>query len=618
MNLLNELRAADRDRAVRPRPEEIQRRRSICMTCDERIPVAHGRLRCRLCSCGEPARNRPFCPAKLWGIEAFEAMRAKYEAADGEVSPLDQEDEEAAAYAGQIVYIMPCLNEGKWVRRTIRDLRRQKAPETDLRFCVIDDGSTDGSCDGLDAARDTVVVRNAEPCGQAKGRAVGVYLFPDASAYISIDPHEALETQYGAERLAMAAAETGGIVGAVAKKLGVKSDAAGAGARWACQMAARGERVSPILKTSWLGPGEARLQSCDLHGGAYYCFTRETFERLGGFVESQGRYGFFERGLAVQARFKGVPSFVHTGVSVRHLYRTKKTGPAAAYKRSGEHVWYSYIECFRTMFRPEIWERVFRPALEGVRFDAHMHYLLNAEAIEARRIAFEGAKAVKDEDVVRWMGLGWMLRNGPEPGLTALGAHVWIDARILPDAPRAMIVGEDDSALARELAKLRPGASTAIVEADPDNAAAAEAVLPPGARVVRAALADRDRPTKLFRRAKSTAHSLIPTPAGTRQKPAGEIEVEGARLGTLLKRLGWDGLDVLILNCEGGELAACRQLESTPVAGQVCVSFHSRPKVELYPEAKRDAAISRLLPLYEAISIRPETELYLLVRRDIA
>lgn len=320
----------------------------------------------------------------------------------------------AASFAGRIIYIIPALNEGKWTRRTIRNLRRQKDPNTDLRFFVVDDGSTDDGCKGLDEAKDTTVIRNETPIGQGRARSLGVYTFPDADAYISIDAHCALDTQFGAETLALAAAGTGGVIGALAGRLERKSNSCGAGARWACKVApckSNPSRRKPVLKTSWYGKGPERLQPVELHGGAFYCFTRETFDRLGGFFESEGRHGFFERGLAVQAKFRGVPQLVHTGVHVRHLYRTKKTGPKPGYSRRWAEVWYSYIEVFRSVFRPDIWERVFRPAVDDMRLDGKMRYLLGAHSLAMRRAAFEPGKVVSDEEVVRWMGLGELLES---------------------------------------------------------------------------------------------------------------------------------------------------------------------------------------------------------------
>ena len=530
---------------------------------------------------------------------------------------------DAKAYTGRIVYIIPARNEGPWVRRTIRSLRRQKAPGTDMRFFVVDDGSTDGSCKGLDEAKDTTVVRNEQPIGQGRARSLGVYANPDADAYISIDAHEELDTPFGAEIMALAAAETGGVIGCLARRLESKSNSCGAGARWVCQvlpLKTDSSRRKAFLKTSWFGKNGQVMAPVDLHGGAFYAFTRDTFERLGGFAESEGRHGFFERGLAVQAKFRGVPLLVHTGVSVRHLYRTKKTGPKAGYKRGWADVWYSYIECFRSMFRPDIWERVFRSALDDVRQDATMRYLLSAHKLAARQVAFEPTKLVSDEEVVRWMGLGALLED-PEP-LSSLGSDFQVAASRLPDAPSVMIVGEDNGDLARRVLELRPRAQIVLVEPDPQNFAAMEADAPAGVRCVHAALSRIDGPATLHRRTRTTAHSLYRVPRGTNKAAAGDVVVPGRQLKSLLVELKWQRLDLLLLNCEGGELFTCREIANDPtlpsMVRQICASFHSRPNVSLYPEAKREAALNSLRPRYDVQTLSAATELYLLTAAEAA
>jgi FkbM family methyltransferase len=524
----------------------------------------------------------------------------------------------AAEFAGQIVYVLPALNEGDWARKTIRSFRRSKAPKTDMRFVVVDDGGTDGACKTLAAAKDTTVLRNGEPMGQARARGLAVYEFPDADAYISVDPHEEMITPHGAEILALTAQETGGIVSAGYQPFPHQSGGKGAGCRWVNEIR---ETVSgkpwPVLKSSHNKPGTERLQPCDLLAGAHYAFTRETFERLGGFVESESRFAWFERGLAVQAKFCGVPQYTHTGVWIRHLYRNAKTSEKANYRRVGAHYWYGYIEAFRVMFRPDIWERVFAPTMETVTLDAKMKWLLKSHILDLRRDAFAERKAVKDEAVVRWMGLGELLDEERGPQMLKLGPHFICDGARLPPEPRVLIVGEDNGDLARAILAERSGARIVIVEADPENASSARADAPDGVTVAEYALGDTRAEVQLHRRSQSTAHSLFSVPAGTGKQPAGSVKVRALPLADIVAMYG--PLDLLLLNCEGGELAACRALAADRKlalrVAQFCASFHSRKRVELYPAAERDAALDALKSDFEIHQVRSATELYLLTRR---
>lgn len=65
------------------------------------------------------------------------------------------------------------------------------------------------------------------------------------------------------------------------------------------------------------------------------------------------------------------------------------------------------------------------------------------------------------------------------------------------------------------------------------------------------------------------------------------IAVESVSLSTVLSENCLSYIDILILNCEGGELKIMRQLENAELRnriGQICVSFHD-PRI--YPTEKK-------------------------------
>ena len=69
---------------------------------------------------------------------------------------------DAAAFKGKIIVVVPVRNEGPEIVRTIRDLRKSRAPGTNLHFFVVDDSSTDGCCKTLPNAPDITLTTNSK------------------------------------------------------------------------------------------------------------------------------------------------------------------------------------------------------------------------------------------------------------------------------------------------------------------------------------------------------------------------------------------------------------------------------------------------------------------------
>jgi hypothetical protein len=208
------------------------------------------------------------------------------------------------------------------------------------------------------------------------------------------------------------------MIGALAGRLDIVCNKYGSGRLWATTIIKKkklpGQKkhdYSYKLAAKWLSRQGGYLAECEVHGGAYYCFTRDTFEKMGGFIESEGTQGFFEFGLAIQSRFTGVPSYIHQHVKVPHLYRSPKLPVyiKAGYPRETCQKLYAQIECLRVMFRPDIWKRIFEPLWRRHKLDGKSRYLLDCHQLGMRQAAFEHYKVVSDEEVVKWMGLGSLL-----------------------------------------------------------------------------------------------------------------------------------------------------------------------------------------------------------------
>ncbi len=326
-------------------------------------------------------------------------------------------------FEGKIVVIIPCRNEGLEIVRTVRDFRKSKAPGTDLHFFVVDDGSTDDCCTILRPARDITVFRNEEPQGQGRARNLGALLNLDARGLISCDAHMRIDTQHGIERMVLAAEAEQAVVGAVINNLEPdhkKWNGCGGKWKWNTEpVPAEGERkaMRPGLWHTWTYrntvhpnlPKVANLREVDLKpvtlvNGAFYAFTPATYERMGGFIESEGLCGFFEQELNLNAWFHDVPRLCATDVQVRHLFRS-----ARPYPNDGAGYWYNYIECLRVMFDDATWRRVFEPVLlKHVSYaptDAHIQYLLHAPSLAARHHVFALSANHTDAEALAWIGI---------------------------------------------------------------------------------------------------------------------------------------------------------------------------------------------------------------------
>ena len=148
-----------------------------------------------------------------------------------------------------------------------------------------------------------------------------------------------------------------------------------------------------------------------------------------------------------------------------------------------------------------------------------------------------------------------------------------------------------------------PGGQAVFVEPDPDNFKKLAGLIPSRGLVtlVNDALAAEDGPVTLYRFGHEQQHSTFPRHETEGMKLAGTVTVRGKRLRTLLDENQIAELDLLLLNCEGAELHALRELVADASlrarVRQICVGFHCE-HVKTYPTAERDKLLAALDPLY--------------------
>jgi len=364
--------------------------------------------------------------AHMWRPEQLTALAKRAESADSIVHetnrfylgavrmslikgmggfPVSHHEELARDFEGRIVVVFPVRNEGVEIVRTIRDFRASAAGGTDLHFLVVDDHSEDGCCDILRGASDITLLSNSDPGGQIVTRNLPPLLFADQGVrgYVMCDAHERMLTQYGLERLVLAAERTRGIVGGVCRNLVLDKDFQGVGSTWEWLPEPKGKHSAGLHHT-WSYARNEELQPVNVLNGACYAYTDDVFERLDRCL-GVGRsclYGWYEADISLHCKWRRVPTHVHTGVHYRHLFR----GPRP-YHQTGAHYWRGYTHALRVMFGERSWREIFEPvvAKHGTKGDSVIEYLRRARELEYLSDAYAEQKVISDEEMLGWLGI---------------------------------------------------------------------------------------------------------------------------------------------------------------------------------------------------------------------
>ena len=202
---------------------------------------------------------------------------------------------------------------------------------------------------------------------------------------------------------------------------------------------------------------------------------------------------------------------------------------------------------------------------------------------------------------------------------THLNPFQFFDAdAIATDAPVMVQIGDLTGETAGAFLSLYPAGRAVVVEADPDNYATLLANKAQGIETVHAALAETDGPIAIHRYRKATASSVFPLHDITGEPLRGSATVAGYTLRSLLALCRLDRVDLLLMNCEGAELYALREIAAdawlSQRIGQLCVAMHDRAH-HIYARQAGEEALHALEPTYDAIWGKTDLPYVLLVRR---
>jgi hypothetical protein len=177
----------------------------------------------------------------------------------------------------------------------------------------------------------------------------------------------------------------------------------GASWTWCSQFVPGGPLLGLRTRWNWdREPGQT-LMPVQAPYGASYMMTRDTFERLLGWQDKAGAYGYGEQWLAIAARIMGLPVYCHTGVAFRHLFRAERP-----YPMDGKPYWLNYARCNRILFSDETWRKYFLPLAERAigANDADLVRICREDTdIPLRRNEVNQRRKVGDAEVLQWLGV---------------------------------------------------------------------------------------------------------------------------------------------------------------------------------------------------------------------
>ncbi len=332
---------------------------------------------------------------------------------DGAVRVLMPSDCEACADKVErirISAVVTALNEGDEVRKTVLSLAASiERPTTDLQIVVVDDGSTDGSCDALTASSDVlhqgevmqalekaratlILVRHDKPQGVGRARNAGwklatgdVVSFHDCHMRMGhvfladgrMVPEEAafgsrsIGGRGGLERLALKALASRAVVSGANAGLVVRdgADVPAGNRAWGCDLLydqANG------LQAKWQTTGPSGIPDEEWKRvpclmGASYVFSRATAQRLEDatgslWEDTAGKWGFSEEALSVKAFLMDIPVLVSRDVMFRHRFAEGWPDRRKPGFDVGREKWRNIARATRVLFPPRLWEGKFGAA----------------------------------------------------------------------------------------------------------------------------------------------------------------------------------------------------------------------------------------------------------------
>jgi GT2 family glycosyltransferase len=276
-----------------------------------------------------------------------------------------------------ISVVVLTLNEGGMLKSTV-DALDATLPDA-AEIVIIDDGSTDGSADFLEAGSARRRLFRAGNLGVARGRNFGARQARGNTIVFS-DAHIEPPPGWWEPLVDVLKDPVAGAVGPGIADF-ANRERRGFGMRF----------INPYLEAEWICPEYDDVIPAPLLPGGFWAIRRETFDRTGGLDEGMLRWGAEDFEFSLRLWMMGYEMRVAPEVEVAHLFR--KAGP---YPVDGKWPRHNQLRAAYIHFSEARFERV-RQALTEYEGYEEGYRLFEESAAPARRAQVR-AQRIRDDD----------------------------------------------------------------------------------------------------------------------------------------------------------------------------------------------------------------------------
>ncbi len=353
----------------------------------------------------------------------------------------------------KVCLVLNTYNEGPDVGWTIDSARRHRG-DCELDVVVVADGTTDGSCENL--GDDVLVLKPEKKIGIGKAKSVGVKhaLDPGADVIAHLDAHNRISrgtmADWGRACLEHSPCIITPPVGPLSCKHGDKCKRHGTkSCNLLCPDYADSEgvpnnsycgghilafdrhdhrKVGLFCDNTIEWPSETLTQTQAVNPSSF-AYSRETFDRLGGWNRYPGWWGSQELGISLRAWFSDTPIYVYRDVCVLHRYRSwnHPQGKALSpYEIPDGHRTANWMYAHRVVFDEKTWNAIWQPWFRRWHGDRKAEEIFAQSEAEAQHREFAERKVRSDaeffaEVLRRPFPADWHVAEGAQRALYCIG-----------------------------------------------------------------------------------------------------------------------------------------------------------------------------------------------------